>query len=771
MKAFSKSVVSSLLLGLGLAVAGSVAMAQTGTMAVGAARLHTAPKGGDEPLPNAPFRTDRMLERAAPTSQWYSTLIFSDKPKPIYAQPLSVRPGAQGLELCLPLKEVRATPRLDTEIAYPHRDPIVLSSTAFELGAAKLAQADDWSFAMTMGSAGDELRATVAHGSPYVPLMLTRGDLRLRMPQAGERFDSGDDPRRLAIRVMGRHYAFFLPSGGNWQQISPREWVGRMPSDRRYATAAVLPDASPASLDLISRHAYVHTVSTRVQWRFDEAHSRVHTTFTAETVVREGPDAGPLYGLYPHHWHGNSTVLGKLGPAFSTVRGPIRLLADKNFSTSHPFFGFVPQLPRLEREEDRGRLADTLKSDVRNARRMMLPEGESAYWQGKGFQRILKLLDVVDQEGPTEAGTALLEGIKRRMEEWFLGEDRKRYFFLDQRLGVMATHPNEFHAVEEINDQHFWFGYWIRAAAEVAMRDPAWAAPSRWGSVIDLMVANIANADRNRRDLPFLRTFDPYEGHSWANGLGGVGPWGELGNNQESSSEALNAWAGLLLWAEFKNDHSLRELAAYLYATEWQAVEHYWFDVHRIVFAPEYRNVDVAMVFGGAYAHNTWWTDEPRQITGINLLPITTSSTGLARHPDYIRRNLAALKDEQALAASRGKRGKPPDIWQDIFAKYQALVDPQAALQSWDRWGAVELGETRTATLHWLLSLQALGTPDFSVTADHALHAVFRRADGRRTYLAYNAGHSPRQVRFSDGMTLTVEPGRLARSAATGGAN
>jgi hypothetical protein len=40
---------------------------------------------------------------------------------------------------------------------------------------------------------------------------------------------------------------------------------------------------------------------------------------------------------------------------------------------------------------------------------------------------------------------------------------------------------------------------------------------------------------------------------------------------------------------------------------------------------------------------------------------------------------------------------------------------------------------------------------------------VFRRADGRRTYLAYNAGKVPLAVRFSDGKTLTVPPRQLAQ--------
>lgn len=725
---------------------------------------HLGPKSGDKGLPAAHGRTEAMLRQAAPTSQWYSTLIFNPKPLPIFVQPMTVRTTEQGFEMVLPVKEVKTTERRDTEIAYPHRDPLVLSPAAFEPGAAKLAAIGDWSIDISFARGADDMRVTVAHGSPYAQVQLTRGDLRLRLPSAGERFDGGADARTLGLRVGGRAYAFFAPGGARWEPVSATEWIARLPAGKGYVAAAVLPDEQPATLALLQRHAYAFIQGTRVQWRYDVAASRVETTFTAQVKTLEGEDHGPLYGLYPHHWFGNASVEGRLGPAYDTVRGKIRLLAAREFRTTAPYVGFVPYWPAVGDSPRRAELADVMKSDLRNARRLMLPEGQSAYWQGKGLQRVMKLLDVHEQQGDTEARNQLLAMLKKRIEEWFDGDDRKRYFFVDRTLGAVASYPDEFFAIAEVNDHHFWYGYWIRTAAEIALRDPAWAARERWGGMVELLVADIATTERGRADFPFLRNFDPYEGHSWANGLGGVGEYGMYGNNQESSSEAINAWAGLVLWGEVTGNRELRDLGAWLYATEAQAIEHYWFDVHGLVLAPEYKNVDVAQLFGGKYIHNTWWTDDPRQITGINLLPITTASTYIARHPAYIRKNLAALKDEQALWASRGKKVDPPDIWQDVFAKYLALADPTLALGQWNRWGAVELGETRTHTLHWLLSLEQMGPPDLTVTADTPFHAVFRRADGRRTHLAFNAGKAPLTVRFSDGQVLQVAPGTLARS-------
>jgi endoglucanase Acf2 len=294
------------------------------------------------------------------------------------------------------------------------------------------------------------------------------------------------------------------------------------------------------------------------------------------------------------------------------------------------------------------------------------------------------------------------------------------------------------------------------------LRDPQWAASEQWGGIVDLLIADIATAKRDGAPFPFLRTFDPYEGHSWASGIG----LGAHGNNQESSSEAVNAWAGLILWGEIKGDTALRDLGMYLYTTEIEAINHYWFDLHGLVFAPEYKNVEVSMLFGGMYAHNTWWIDDPRQIKGINLLPITTVSTYLGQKPEFVKKNVASLVPETAVYNARGKFSKPIDIWQDIFAKYEALADPDQALVSWKRWGSFELGDTRTHALHWIQSLKEMGIPDFSVTADTTLYAVFKQPNGQRTYLAFNAGKNPVTVRFSNGASLVAQPGKLARLAA-----
>ena len=530
------------------------------TMKVGAGSVLLAPRGSDKPPPPAPGRTEAMLKLAAPTSQWYSTLIFNPKPDPIYAQPLSFKTTPAGLEMARPGKDVVPTERQDVEIHYPHRDALVFAPVAFEPEPAKLARISDWAVDISMARGADEMLATVAHGSPYAYFSLSRGDVRITLPAPGERIGAGADARVLALRVKDKAYAVFGPTGVRWEQVSASQWLGHLPPGAGYFSAAGMPDEKAETLALFTRHAYAFVRDTKASWRYDTAASTVETTYAATTRVMEGADNGPLLGLYPHQWRDNASVADKLGPSYDTVRGKIRLIAATQFKTERRYKGFVPYWPKLADGSRINEFNDQFKRDMRR-RRDLMPLREnpdtwkvSVYWQGKGLTRVTQLMSVAEQQGDTEARDQLLALAKERMEWWFRAQGQRSYFHFDKGLGTVVAYPDEFFSVEQMNDHHFQYGYWIRAAAEVALRDPAWAAKDQWGAMVDLLVADIATTERGRADFPYIRNFDAYEGHSWAVGIGGAGIYGALGNNQDSTSySALAASIATAFNAKYLN--------------------------------------------------------------------------------------------------------------------------------------------------------------------------------------------------------------------------
>ncbi len=722
----------------------------------GSGAWRTQVSSADNPVPAAPFRTTAMLERAAPTNQWYSSVMFTRWSEVLHAVPLTAKASAKGLEVGFPQKTVVPTERKDVEILYPHKAEITLRPLGFEPKAALLAGHSDWAVDIAFEAEKNAMLTTVAHGSPFVYAQLTQGDLSLDLARSLTGSLWPADPRVLLVRDAIKTYAAFAPTGAQWVQVGS-SWQMRLPADRRYASVAILPNDQDSTIREFLVQAYSHIVDTRADYRVDRQKSEVITSFKLKTRTFEGPEGTGMVGLYPHHWHQNSALPPKALGSLGSIRGDIRLFASSSFETRYRHTGFVPYWPGVQDAAQSKAILGNLSKESRRARRMMLEIGQGPYWQGKGLQRISQLMSVADAEGDVKTRDELLALVKGRFEEWLSGQSKRTYFHYSPTLGTVVSYPEEYDAVKDMNDHHFHYGYWIRAAADIGLRDPQWIKPERWGGMIDLLVADIATAERGRKDFPYLRNFDPYEGHSWASGVA-LSP---DGNNQESSSEAINAWAGLMIWGAIQGRPELVELGTYLYATEIQAINHYWFDIHGLTLPKEYQNVEVSMLFGGKLAHNTWWIDEPRQIHGINLLPLTASSTYLGESPDFVLKNMAALEREIKIYGGRGKRAKPHDIWQDLFAKYVALVDPAKGRARWDEWGSVELGDTRTHAQHWLAFLEGAGAPDLGVTADTHFYAVFKHANKGKTYMVFNPDPQARTVRFSDGVSVQAAPGKL----------
>ncbi len=751
----------------GLGAPAAQAADPSDAVAIGLGRYYTQPKGGllssSEPLPpQAPNIGGDLAGKAVPTNQWYSSVIFTFPSEPIHAHPMTYRAGSGGFEVDLPAKQVLATDRGNNEIRFPHAPAITVAPAGGTIRGARLTRVSDWLAQIQMTTTdGQTLQATVLHGSPFSYFETSGADIELRLNGQATVVPAGADARIACFDLGGKRYAAFAPTGARWSWEGSGALHLRLPAAGRFFSIAGLPDEQPATLQQFAAVAYAFPTQTRVDWQYDEAHSLVRTHFRVSTVAREGDNLRTVMGLYPHQWFGQK-IEGSLGQGYDTIRGRIRLLVGNDFVVERTYHGFVPYWGGLRGTEAQQALHSVMGGDAVKARNIFsLPGvGHGTYWTGKGLGALAQLMGVADAEGKTDMRDALLNQIESRMEKWFDGE-HGTYFVQDARVGTFVGYPQEYDSVKHMNDHHFHYGYWIMAAAQVALRDPGWVAPQRWGGMVDKLVADIATTERGRADFPFLRNFDPYEGHSWASGDAAFSE----GNNQESSSEAVNAWAALVLLGQARGDRALRDLGIYLYTSEIESVQNYWFDLHGQVFAPEFGKPFASMLFGGKYAYNTWWTQEPRQILGINEMPLTTASTYLAADPDHVRRSVAALPAETAAYTARGMSdGTPSDIWQDVIASYLALADPEAGYAMWVKHGSVESGETRSHTLHWLWSLREMGPPDLGVTADTPLYAVFHKADGTRTYLAYNAGPAPIQVSFSDGRQLAVAPGRLARA-------
>ena len=148
---------------------------------------------------------------------------------------------------------------------------------------------------------------------------------------------------------------------------------------------------------------------------------------------------------------------------------------------------------------------------------------------------------------------------------------------------------------------------------------PPASSPRTTPRVVDELRAGDDAARRGHRGgadtgiTPQWRPFDAYASHSWAAGTSEFAD----GNNQESSSEAVTAWAGLELWAQAAEDPDLERQAAWLLGSEAHAATTYWtnFDTTDPVYDGFEHGV-MGINWGGKRDYATWFSAEPSAILG-----------------------------------------------------------------------------------------------------------------------------------------------------------
>ena len=721
------------------------------------------PDGAKAP-PAEIFRTANV-KGPMPTNDWWSSLAWVKFSDAMFPHPLAVKAEPGGLRVAYPGANITANKAAIFGGMPGEGDDFTIGHSAVEKFAdARVDGFSDWFVTALFADGARKLRASFGHGSPFVFVTIEGGNPTLSFGKDAPKVWSGAaQDAVLGITVKGRHYGIFAPTGSTWSDLAQPKWTAET-KGKGYFAVAVLPDDQPATLALFRRYAFNHVIDTRVTWSSDEKRSAAQTTFAFTTKSYEGAEKGTLFALYPHQW--TRTALKLTDKVFNSVRGPMKLGAGVSFTTEATFPGVLPSLP-LTAKADKSKLDGFIADELKDKGKLTA----DTYWLGKQMGKWATLIPLAEQTGNTAAVEDLTARVKASLENFLTATDaagapKKRdagLFHYDANWGTLIGYPASYGSDDQLNDHLFHYGYFIRAAGEIARRDPAWAA--KWGPMVKLLIRDIASADRSDKMFPFLRSFDPYAGHTWASGHAKFGD----GNNNESSSEAVNAWYGVILWGAATGDRELRDLGAWLFTTEVEAIDAYWFDVTGEFHPKDFTPSVVTMIWGGKGANGTWFSGNPELVHGINWLPYSGASLYLGRFPDYCAKNYAALvaenlEDDAKKAAKDGGKTIPGDgttwdQWADIIWMYRALSDPADALRQFDARKPdyrPEGGNSLANVYAWLTALDALGQVDRTITADAPFYAVFTNA-GKRTHVAWNPDAQPRTVTFSDGVAVKCE--------------
>jgi endoglucanase Acf2 len=682
------------------------------------------------------------------TNDWWSSLIWKFKAKDgspyseqMFPHPLTLQAVAGGIELGYPTEPIVDARNYE----FPHRADVVVGVAELAAPDARVAAYSDWTVTAELRDAAHSMRFTVGHGLPFVYVAAVTGKASVTIADADPAGAAQLNGNEALLHVHGHWYGVYASPGSSWV-LSGNALVSDL-SGGNYYSVAVLPDDKPQTRALFSKYALSFVTGTRVDYKFDADSGALVANFGFSTVdmVKQTAGAGTLFAMYRHQYlSSKATALG----SYMSPRGEMKLAEGASFAVSYPLGMLLPALPPVDGYK-RGRMVGMLKFAARGD---LFPKGlegtRDSYWEGKSFGRNADLVYIADELGKDGLRDKLLDAIKAELEDWFDGQN-PRYFYYDDTWHTVIGIPSMYFSGSMMNDHHFHYGYFIYAAATVAQFDPAWA--KKWQPLVEMLIRDAGNWDREDERFPFMRNFDLYAGHSWASGT----TFGTRGNNEESSSEDVNYAAAMALWGEVMEKPEIRDAGLFMYASLVNAIEQYWYDVDDVVYPEAFPHPAVGIVWGNGGLYDTWFSYLPAFIHGIQITPFSNGSLWYGRRPENIKRNLEHLE--------KGNYG-PLHLWREMFWMFEALEDPAHAAARFDEehWFEPEGGGSLAHTYHVLSALEQLGKLDTSVHADTPFAAVFADEKGKKHHVAFNGGAQKRIVKFSDGTSLEAPPRRMA---------
>jgi len=570
-----------------------------------------------------------------PTDRWFSGLVFGGQPQPVFPMPLSAALTDTGFAIGLP--QVTASEKTimggnNPQIQVP-------------LGAQKMQVTayDTLSFTSTYSDAsGNALGSVIlVQGSPFVTYTAATDQTIPVEPIFAQKSDG-----LFTTTVAGHEYGLVA---GNGAGVDAGGKVTLKPGST--ITLFATPDGQDSGA--LAKLAADPVVSTSVDHSVDG--DTVKTTLNY--VTKNGGDTAiaPMAG---------QSVDGgtKSGGRYASIYGAMDLYSGSSLTTTAPL---AEPSDRLDvsgmSDEDKQAVIAQIKTDAASID--FAASATDTYFGGKMLYRAANLMTLAEQLNVTDVATTLRTGLTAELKQWFnpKGCDTAatKCFVYDDGISSIIGLEASFGSDEE-NDHHFHYGYMLYAAAVVAENDKALA--DEIAPVVDLLAADIAS-DRATADFPQYRNFDPYSGHAWASGSS---PFAD-GNNQESSSESVNAWNGLAMWAKVRGNTDLYNQAVWMMSTEANSAKLYWTNTDLSEF-PEFTHQIAALNWGGKRDYATWFSPEPGAMLGIQLIPMGSYSTYLAGDADRIKANLA-----EATAGGYGAQ------FGEYMAQYLALADPAAA--------------------------------------------------------------------------------------------
>ena len=476
-----------------------------------------------------------------------------------------------------------------------------------------------------------------------------------------------------------------------------------------------------------------------------------------------------LAGLMPLQWK-RAPAMG-YATSVRSARGLVKFAPMTGFDYDLPSVGVLPALPLIDGSLNETELTGLVEDFVAGGTGYWNTANDT-YWNGKAVGRLSEVLAIADQLGMVDEATTLRDWLKGELADWMSAErdgtlDSENYFVYDPNWSTLLGMEESFASHQQLNDHHFHYGYFIRAAAEVCRVDKAFCSDEQYGQMFELLIRDYAGG-KNDPMFPYLRNFDPANGFSWASGHANF----VRGNNNESTSEAANAYGAMVLYGLVTGNDDIMERGMYLHASTSATYWEYWNDIDGYLggdpdarnFPPGYPRITTSIIWGDGSAFSTWFSPAFAHILGIQGLPSNPLIMHVGLFADY-------LDDYVTLGLEESPNGKPSGLrnghWTDLWWNLWSLTDADAAIADYEATTSYEpeAGEAPAHTYHWIYTMRALGelqTGTGTLTADYPAAMAFETNAGVTSYVVYNYSDEAITVTFSDGTVVEAAANAFA---------
>lgn len=550
-------------------------------------------------------------------------------------------------------------------------------------------------------------------------------------------------------------------AGTRWASASGQEeklTINMNNSDNHMVVSALT-----AYSDLVEYENYAHNkpVETIVVYSYDVNAGKVNTTWEITTENLNGEANGnTIQGFIPHQYKNTtSSDVNFTNKTYVTSRGPMKSAIGKSFSFSYNFGGILPSFnaPYLNENDNHGYSADKQYELVSKFASKRKTYGGDTYWGGKDLVNIAKYA-LMAKELNHQSYQDLKALSKKSLIDWltYTEGETSHYFTRYERWKALVGF-NQSYGSAKFTDNHFHYGYLIHAAALYGMLDSEFL--NDYGEMLKLVCKQYANWEREDTFLPYFRTFDPWIGHSYAGGTSSPN-----GNNQESTSEAMQSWIGMFLLGEVMNNNEMRDAGAFGYRSEAAATMEYWFDWDEEILPEAYEHDVVGILWNSGYVYGTYFSASPVHIHGIQYLPVSPGFKYLAQNKTWAAREYSDLMSESLAVDGRTSETDFGDDWAHVALGFRMLFDPEYVSEFIDNNLALDDTsadyimdyEVSGMSYYYTHAIQNLGDFSFNYYTTLPMSSVFEE-DGVFTYaVAFNASETEKECKVYDYSGATI---------------